>query len=247
MNLPRLSRSAGQGRPAAPVRLVHLGLGNFFRAHQCWYTQHVPDAAHWGIAAFSGTSSPPLVDDLNAQEGLYTLVSRAADADQFEVLSSLSRAHVATDQDAWLRYFGAPELAAVTITVTEAGYLRGPDGGLDTSRPAVQADIEALFTHGGINLGIETLAFDLGPAKVEGTGKVTMLAPETWHGEVKQIERVRDRADVKQWAYRKPPIDGTGRLRSGHQAGSAGSGDQRLRHVRKDNAEGAQGIDGDQA
>ena len=144
MSVPRLSRSAGQGRPAAQVRLVHLGLGNFFRAHQCWYTQYAPDAANWGIAAFTGTSSPPLIDDLNAQEGLYTLVSRAADADRFEVLSSLSRAHVATDQDAWLRYFGAPELAAVTITVTEAGYLCGPDGGLDTSHPEVQADIEAL-------------------------------------------------------------------------------------------------------
>ena len=33
----RLSR-ASDGRPAAPVRIVHLGLGNFFRAHQAWYT-----------------------------------------------------------------------------------------------------------------------------------------------------------------------------------------------------------------
>lgn len=31
--------------PAAPVRHVHLGLGNFFRAHQAWYTAHAPDAA----------------------------------------------------------------------------------------------------------------------------------------------------------------------------------------------------------
>ena len=37
-----------------------------------------------------------------------------------------------------------PSLSAVTITVTEAGYLRGADGGLDTGRPEVQADIKAL-------------------------------------------------------------------------------------------------------
>jgi fructuronate reductase len=140
----RLSRTAGQGRAAAPVRLVHLGLGNFFRAHQCWYTEHAPDAADWGFAAFTGRASAPMVSDLNEQQGLYTLVSRAADVDRFEVLSTLSRAHAATDQDAWLRYFQAPELSAVTITVTEAGYLRGPGGGLDTGRPDVQADIEAL-------------------------------------------------------------------------------------------------------
>jgi fructuronate reductase len=140
----RLSRAAGQGRAAAPVRLVHLGLGNFFRAHQCWYTEHAPDAADWGIAAFTGTRSLLLVNELNEQEGLYTLVSRAGDGDRFEVLSSLSRAHAATEHDAWLRYFEAPGLSAVTITVTEAGYLRGADGGLDVGRPEVQADIEVL-------------------------------------------------------------------------------------------------------
>lgn len=144
MSAQRLSRTAGQGRAAAPVRLVHLGLGNFFRAHQCWYTEHAPDAADWGFAAFTGRASAPMVGDLNEQQGLYTLVSRAADVDRFEVLSSLSRAHAAADQDAWLRYFQAPELSAVTSTVTEAGYLRGPDGGLDTRRLDVQADIEAL-------------------------------------------------------------------------------------------------------
>ena len=140
----RLSRSVGQVRAAAPVRTVHLGLGNFFRAHECWYTEHARDAADWGIAAFTGMSSYDLVDDLNTQEGLYTLVSRASDEDRFEVISSLSRAHVAPDHDSWLRYFQAPELSAVTITVTEAGYLRGATGGLDTGRPEVEADIETL-------------------------------------------------------------------------------------------------------
>ena len=130
----------------APVRIVHLGLGNFFRAHQCWYTEHARDAAEWGTAAFTGTSSDDLVDDLNTQDGLYTLVSRASDDDRFEVISSLSRAHVAADHDSWLRYFRAPGLSAVTITVTEAGYLRGATGGLDISRPEVEADVEILRT-----------------------------------------------------------------------------------------------------
>jgi fructuronate reductase len=143
----RLSRTGGQGRPVAAVRLVHLGLGNFFRAHQCWYTEHASDGGEWGIAAFTGRGSSALVDDLNGQQGLYTLVSRAADGDRFEVLSSLVRAHAASDQDAWLRCFEAPEVSAVTITVTEAGYLRGADGGLDVGRPEVQADREALRQH----------------------------------------------------------------------------------------------------
>ena len=139
----RLSRAAGKGRPAAPVRLVHLGLGNFFRAHQAWYTDRAPDAGDWGIAAFTGRRGE-LAETLTAQEGLYTLITRAAEGDRFEVLRSLSRAHAAAEHEAWLGYFASPAVAAVTVTVTEAGYLRGGDGGLDRDRPEVQADVEAL-------------------------------------------------------------------------------------------------------
>ena len=42
----RLSRTVAPGQPAAPVRILHLGLGSFFRAHQAWYTHHAPDADH---------------------------------------------------------------------------------------------------------------------------------------------------------------------------------------------------------
>ena len=139
----QLSRSSGHGRPAAPVRMVHLGLGNFFRAHQAWYTERSPDGEEWGIAAFSGRSAA-LADALTAQEGLYTLVTRAADRDRFEVVSSLSRAHPGTDHEAWSSYLASPEVRVVTLTVTEAAYMRGPGGGLDVDHPEVRADAEAL-------------------------------------------------------------------------------------------------------
>jgi fructuronate reductase len=140
---PVLSRSGGHGRPAAPVRIVHLGLGNFFRAHQAWYTEHAPDAAEWGIAAFTGRS-PAAAEALAPQDGLYTLVTRAADGDSFEVVSSVSAVHAASDHEAWLGYWSARPTAVVTLTVTEAGYLRDDDGGLDMTRDDVRADVAAL-------------------------------------------------------------------------------------------------------
>jgi fructuronate reductase len=143
--LTRLSRSSGHGRPAAPVRIVHLGVGNFFRAHQAWYTEHAPDAAEWGIAAFTGRS-PAMADALRPQDGLYTLITRGADADSFEVISSVSAVHGAAEHQAFLAYLRAPGLAIVTLTVTEAGYLRGADGHLDLSNPGVAADIASLRT-----------------------------------------------------------------------------------------------------
>lgn len=141
--LPKLSRSVN-GRPAAPVRIIHLGLGNFFRAHAAWYTEHAPDAAEWGIAAFTGRS-PAAAESLGAQDGLYTLLVRGSDGPSPEVISSLSAVHAGDDLAALRDYFARPEVAIVTSTVTEAGYRRNADGGLDLDDEAVAADVAALL------------------------------------------------------------------------------------------------------
>jgi fructuronate reductase len=125
------------------VRLVHLGLGNFFRAHQAWYTEHAGDADRWGYAAFTGRR-PDLAIALSAQDCLYTLITRAAASDRREVISTLSAAHAASDHEAWLSYLRLPQVAAVTITVTEAGYFAKADGRLDVNRPEIAADVAAL-------------------------------------------------------------------------------------------------------
>jgi fructuronate reductase len=129
------------GDAAPPVRLVHLGLGTFFRAHQAWYTDRAGD--DWGIAAFSGRGGT-LAEALSAQDGLYTLVTRAVGGDRSDVISSVARAYPATRHDAWLASVASPDVRAVTITVTEAGYLRAADGGLDRERAEVKADVAAL-------------------------------------------------------------------------------------------------------
>ena len=122
---------------------MHLGLGNFFRAHAAWYTDRTRPTSG-GSRRSRAARAETLAADLNAQDGLYTLISRGADRDRFEVVGSLARAHTADEHEAWLGYFADPAVAAVTITVTEAGYLRGAGGGLDAERPEVAADLEAL-------------------------------------------------------------------------------------------------------
>lgn len=115
--LSRLSRTSGHGRPAAPIRIVHVGLGNFVRAHLAWYTEHAPDAAGWGIAAFTGRS-PAAAELLAPQDGLYTLITREPEGDRFAVISSLSAVHPSSDHTAWLAYWRSPELAVATLTIT---------------------------------------------------------------------------------------------------------------------------------
>ena len=89
---PRLSRSLPDTPPAPPVRIVHLGLGNFHRAHQAWYTARATDAAEWGIAAFTGRRADA-AEALAPQDGLYTLITRQVDGDEFEVIGSVAAVH----------------------------------------------------------------------------------------------------------------------------------------------------------
>ncbi|HZB49026.1 MAG TPA: mannitol dehydrogenase family protein [Mycobacteriales bacterium] len=171
-----LSRAAGDGRPAAPVALVHLGLGNFFRAHQAWYTERAPDAAAWGYGAFVGRGTG-LADAMTPQDGLYTLITRAADGDRFEVIGSVSRAHAFDDAEAWAGYFASAGVRAVSITVTEAGYRRGPDGGLDRDDAGVRTDVEALRagSPGGVRSAPGRLVAGLAARRRADAGPVTLV------------------------------------------------------------------------
>ncbi|MFV2178943.1 mannitol dehydrogenase family protein [Actinomadura sp. LOL_016] len=187
---PTLTR-ARDGRPAAPVRILHLGLGGFFRAHQAWYTEHAPDAARWGIAAFTGRSTRT-ADRLNAQGGMYTLVTRGPDGDRFERIGSASAAHPGGDHTAWLKYWCDPRMAIVTLTVTEAGYTRTPDGGLDTALPNVRADIATLRTapDAPVRTAAARLLAGLLARRRSGGGPVAIVPCDNLPGNGRTVARI---------------------------------------------------------
>jgi fructuronate reductase len=108
-----------------PVRVAHLGLGAFHRSHQAWYTQAANEAGgEWGIAAFTGRS-PEAARMLAAQDAVYTLVERGPAADAFTPIDALSRVHDGADADTWRGTLADPEVAVLTLTITEAGYRPG--------------------------------------------------------------------------------------------------------------------------
>ena len=136
-------------RPAPPVRMVHLGLGNFYRAHQAWYTNRASDAADWGYAAFEGRSNK-IAPILNAQDNVYTLAFANADGDKYERIESISRTHAGTDYEAWVRYFESPEVVIASTTITEAGYIFNGST-IDMSNEQFAQDLERLRA-GGIDV-----------------------------------------------------------------------------------------------
>ena len=139
---PQITRSR-IAASSPPVRILHLGLGAFHRAHQAWYTSRAEDAADWGIAAFSGRSGS-LPDLLAPQGGVFTLVERGAEEDLYEHVTSIVDARAATDRDAYMHYASAPTTAIITLTVTEAGYSLTPTGMPDLNDPLIVRDIGEL-------------------------------------------------------------------------------------------------------
>lgn len=155
--LARLSDvGAGAARPGYdPARhgvgIVHIGLGAFHRAHQAPATDDALAAAggDWRIAGIN-LRSAATVDALNAQSGLYTLVTRAPEGPQARVIGAIARAHAArTDLEGALEAIADPGVRIVSLTVTEKGYgvvRRAPDAAAttaDTAREDVAADIAA--------------------------------------------------------------------------------------------------------
>ncbi|WP_226533566.1 mannitol dehydrogenase family protein [Microbacterium paraoxydans] len=134
--------------PRAPVRIVHLGLGAFHRAHQAWYTAHADPGHEWGIAAFTGRS-PAAATALDRQDCVYTLVTRGSAENTTETIESIVAAHDGADTEALCDYLARAEVTVVTLTVTEKGYRRAAGGGLDLDDPEVSSDrsvLAAAFT-----------------------------------------------------------------------------------------------------
>jgi fructuronate reductase len=109
------------GRPKAPIRIVHIGLGAFHRVHQAWYTAQADTRNEWGIAAFTGRTSVA-ADKLTSQDCLYTVITRAADGDTTSIISSISEAYDGNNNAQFSNSIAQSEVAIVTLTITEAGY-----------------------------------------------------------------------------------------------------------------------------
>ncbi|WP_062289185.1 mannitol dehydrogenase family protein [Demequina phytophila] len=173
-----LSRTA-HARPAAPVRIVHLGLGAFHRAHQAWYTAHADDAADWGIAAFTGRAGEQgdaMIATLRAQDQLYTLTLRGRAGDHVEVIDSIVAVHSADDAAAFERYIADPAVAIISTTVTEAGYRLDASGSPEQSDPVVAADLDALAAGvGAVRSPLALIARALDGRRRAGAGPITVM------------------------------------------------------------------------
>ena len=115
-------------RSALTTGIVHMGVGNFHRAHQAVYLDQLMrqgQAQDWAIC---GVGLMPgdvrMKEALESQDYLYSLTEKHPDGHRTpSIIGSIHNYLFAPDDpDAVLEVLSAPETRIVSLTVTESGY-----------------------------------------------------------------------------------------------------------------------------
>jgi fructuronate reductase len=123
--------------------IVHLGLGNFHRAHQAVYTDRVlARDPSWGICGVS-LRSAGVTAELARQDHLYSVTSRGPEGNTTRVIGSVRQALAgATQQAAVLGAIAAPATRIASLTITEKGYCHDTASGrLNRAHPDIAHDL----------------------------------------------------------------------------------------------------------
>lgn len=126
--------------------IVHIGIGAFHRAHQAVYTDTAlaENGGDWRIIGVS-LRSTDIVDALNAQDGLFTVIERHPDGPKLRQVGSLASAIAAArGAEPVLAALADPAIRIVTITVTEKAYgIDRQTGHVDPAHPAIRHDLDS--------------------------------------------------------------------------------------------------------
>ncbi|MBF0734789.1 mannitol dehydrogenase family protein [Citrobacter koseri] len=134
-------------RNALVPRIVHLGFGAFHRAHQAVYAD-ILAAEHgsdWGYTEVNLIGGEQQIADLKNQDRLYTVAEMSADAWTARVVGVVKNAlHAQVDGlETVLAAMCEPQIAIVSLTITEKGYCHSPaTGQLMLDHPAIVADLQ---------------------------------------------------------------------------------------------------------
>lgn len=140
---PAVNTSAGSNTQT-DSGIVHLGIGAFHRAHQAVYTDDVMaiDGGDWRITGVS-LRSAGVRDQLEPQNGLYTLVEMDEEGITPRVISAIDKVLVAPENvQAVIDALASPSCKIISLTITEKGYCHHPaTGQLNQQHPDIAYDL----------------------------------------------------------------------------------------------------------
>lgn len=126
--------------------IVHIGLGNFHRAHQAWYLHRLMQQGKAHDWAIIGAGVRPydaaMRDKLLAQDCLTTLIELDPTKTAAEVTGAMiDYLPIEDGNGALISAMSDPRIRIVSMTVTEGGYFIDPaTGRFDASHPDIQYD-----------------------------------------------------------------------------------------------------------
>ena len=125
--------------------IVHIGLGNFHRAHQSWYLHRLMQdgqAHDWAIVGAGVRAGDAMMRDrLLAQDCLTTLIELDPAGTSAEIIGSMiDFLPVEPFNAALITAMSDPAIRIVALTVTEGGYFTDASGALDLEDPDIQHD-----------------------------------------------------------------------------------------------------------
>lgn len=128
------------------TKIVHLGFGAFYRAHQGVYTDILAHdyQSDWGCCVVSLNSGVKTIADLNHQNRLYTVAEMSATGWAIRTVGIVTQAlQVHTDGlESILTVISSPNVAIISLTITEKGYYYLPaTGELMFEDPIIAADL----------------------------------------------------------------------------------------------------------
>ncbi|MDI9219930.1 mannitol dehydrogenase family protein [Pantoea sp. EA-12] len=143
--LPADVQRPAYDRSQLKTRMVHIGFGAFHRAHQALATDKLAaQGSDWGYCEVN-LNSGALIQALRQQDLLYTVTEMADDSLNTRVIGVVTQAlHGKGDGiDAVIEAMSQPDVAIVSMTVTEKGYCYMPSSGkLNPDHPDIVHDLE---------------------------------------------------------------------------------------------------------
>ncbi|WP_217909044.1 mannitol dehydrogenase family protein [Marinomonas primoryensis] len=129
------------------TKIVHFGFGAFHRAHQGVYTDELASQynSDWGICEVSLFSGKPLLEQLQQQQHLYSVVEKNTAGPAVKVIGCVRESmHPALDgKQAIINKMTEPQVAIMSLTITEKGYCSDTNTGqLDALNPMIQQDLQ---------------------------------------------------------------------------------------------------------
>lgn len=125
--------------------IVHIGLGNFHRAHQAVYLDDLfalGEGHDWAIiGAGVRPADAAMREALKAQDCLSTVIELDPTGRRARRIGAMiDFLPVERGNGALIAAMAKPEIRIVSLTVTEGGYFMDSAGRLDTGAPDIQAD-----------------------------------------------------------------------------------------------------------